>query len=59
VFTGYLQRTMSWWERLLAFAAGAAMIASIPISDEIGFDLGAIFLIQHIWRARRAEPAIA
>jgi TRAP transporter 4TM/12TM fusion protein len=59
VFTGYLQRTMSWWERLLAFAAGAAMIASIPISDEIGFALGAIFLIQHIWRARRAEPAIA
>jgi TRAP transporter 4TM/12TM fusion protein len=59
VFTGYLQRTMSWWERLLAFAAGAAMIASIPISDEIGFALGAIFLIQHFWRARRAEPAIA
>jgi TRAP transporter 4TM/12TM fusion protein len=59
VFTGYLQRSLSWWERILAFAAGAAMIASIPISDEIGFGLGAIFLIQHYWRARRAEPATA
>ncbi|MGA6097761.1 TRAP transporter permease [Stutzerimonas marianensis] len=59
VFTGYLQRSMSWWERILAFAAGAAMIASVPISDEIGFGLGAIFLIQHYWRARRAEPATA
>lgn len=59
VFTGYLQRSLSWWERIIAFAAGAAMIASIPISDEIGFGLGAIFLIQHYWRARRAEPATA
>jgi TRAP-type uncharacterized transport system fused permease subunit len=59
VFTGYLQRSLSWWERILAFAAGAAMIASIPISDEIGFGLGAIFLIQHYWRARRAGPALA
>ena len=59
VFTGYLQRSLSWWERILAFAAGAAMIASVPISDEIGFGLGAIFLIQHYWRARRAELATA
>jgi TRAP transporter 4TM/12TM fusion protein len=59
VFTGYLERPMSWWERLLAFAAGAAMILATPMSDEIGFALGALFLAQHFWRARRAALAAA
>src|SRR5690606_40855227 len=59
VFTGYLERPLGWWERLLAFAAGAAMILAMPISDEIGFALGALFLAQHFWRARRAAPAAA
>jgi hypothetical protein len=44
---------------VLAFAAAASMVLAMPISDEIGFALGALFLIQHIWRARRAEPATA
>ncbi len=59
VFTGYLQRSLSWWERILAFVAGASMILAAPATDEVGFALGAIFLAQHYWRARRAEPAIA
>jgi len=59
VFTGYLQRPMALWEKVLGFVAGAAMILATPMSDEIGFALGAIFLAQHIWRARRAEPAAA
>lgn len=59
VFTGHLERSLSWWERALAFAAGVAMIMSMPISDEIGFALGALFLVQHVWRARRAEPVAA
>ena len=59
VFTGYLQQPMTWWERILAFAAGVAMILAMPMTDEIGFALGAIFVAQHYWRARRAAPAIA
>ncbi len=59
VFTGYLQRRMALWEKLLAFAAGASMILATPMSDEIGFALGTIFLVQHIWRARRAERLAA
>jgi TRAP-type uncharacterized transport system fused permease subunit len=59
VFTGYLQRPMALWEKVLAFAAAASMVLAMPISDEIGFGLGALFLIQHFWRARRAEPAAA
>ena len=59
VFTGYLQRPMALWEKVLGFVAGAAMILATPMSDEIGFALGAIFLAQHIWRARRAERLAA
>ncbi|MFC3608149.1 TRAP transporter permease [Stutzerimonas tarimensis] len=59
VFTGYLARHLAWWERILAFVAGGTMILAMPITDEIGFALGALFLAQHFWRARRAAPAIA
>ena len=50
---------MALWEKVLAFVAAASMVLAMPISDEIGFGLGALFLIQHFWRARRAEPAAA
>ncbi len=59
VFTGYLQAKLTWWERILGLAAGASLILSTPISDEIGFALSAIFIAQHVWRARRAEAATA
>ncbi|MFA5677834.1 MAG: TRAP transporter permease [Pseudomonas sp.] len=54
VFTGYCMRSLSWWERLLGFAAGALMIMALPVTDELGFALGVLFLAQHWWRARRA-----
>ncbi|HCL74389.1 C4-dicarboxylate ABC transporter [Stutzerimonas xanthomarina] len=57
--TGHLTLRMPIWERLWAFAAGVALILALPISDEIGFVLGIALVAQHIWRARRAEPAVA
>ena len=59
VFTGHLQRGLSWWERGLGFAGGAALIVAAPATDEIGFALVALFLAQHVWRARRASLAAA
>jgi TRAP transporter 4TM/12TM fusion protein len=56
---GYLQRPLAWWERVLGFAAGATLIMAMPITDEIGFAIGALLLAQHIVRARRAGPALA
>lgn len=56
---GYLQRPLAWWERMLAFAAGATLIMALPITDEIGFGLGILVLAQHLIRARRAQPALA
>ena len=57
--TGFLNLRMALWERLLAFAAGASLVLALPISDELGFALGAMLVAQHVWRARRAELAVA
>ncbi|MGC8102146.1 TRAP transporter permease [Metapseudomonas otitidis] len=54
VFTGFLNARLAWWERGLGFAAGASLILATPISDEVGFVLSAVFVAQHLWRARRA-----
>lgn len=56
---GYLNRPLAWWERVLGFAAGVALIMAMPVTDEIGFGIGALLLAQHIVRARRAGPALA
>ena len=55
VFTGYCLRSLAWWEKLLGFAAGALMVLALPITDELGFALGLLFIAQHWWRARRAH----
>ncbi|TIH10473.1 TRAP transporter permease [Pseudomonas leptonychotis] len=59
IFTGFLQIKMPWWERALGFAAGASLILATPMSDEIGFALAAVFIAQHLWRARNAQVATA
>ncbi|MFO2465596.1 TRAP transporter permease [Pseudomonas sp. 15FMM2] len=57
--TGYLQQKMPAWERFLCFAAGALLVVALPITDEIGFMLGILLIVQHVWRARRAGLAQA
>ena len=50
---GYLSGRLDWWERCLAGAAGALLVLSMPLTDEIGFAIGALLIAQHVWRARR------
>lgn len=50
VFTGYLTKPMRWWERIWGFAGGASLILATPMSDEIGFALVGLFLLQHLGR---------
>lgn len=57
--TGYLQQKMPIWERVLSFAAGALLVIALPLTDEIGFVLGVLIILQHVWRSRRVRPAIA
>lgn len=51
-------RPLAWWERLVAFAAGASLVLALPISDELGFVLGALVIGWHLWR-QRAREAVA
>lgn len=51
---GHLTAPMPWWERLLALIAGICLILALPISDELGFTLGAAVLGWHSWRHRPA-----
>ncbi|KAB0488114.1 TRAP transporter, 4TM/12TM fusion protein [Pseudomonas reinekei] len=57
--TGYLQQKMPVWERLLCFAAGALLVVALPLTDEIGFVLGVLLILQHVWRSRRVGLARA
>ncbi|WP_109512258.1 TRAP transporter permease [Pseudomonas ovata] len=57
--TGYLQQKMPAWERLLSFAAGALLVVALPLTDEIGFALGIVVILQHVWRARQRGLARA
>nr|WP_286674961.1 TRAP transporter permease [Pseudomonas subflava] len=55
---GYLSGRLGWWERLLAFAAGASLILALPVTDELGFALAVLLVGQHLWRHRAAaSPA--
>ncbi len=45
-----------WWERLGAFAAGVLLVLALPVTDELGFLLGAAIVGLHWWRSRQAQP---
>ncbi|RWD28453.1 TRAP transporter permease [Mesorhizobium sp.] len=51
---GFLARRMAWWERLVAFAAGALLVVALPLTDEAGWALSLVWISWHCWRARQA-----
>ncbi|MCB1464013.1 MAG: TRAP transporter large permease subunit, partial [Nitratireductor sp.] len=55
---GYLSRPLSWPQRALAMAAAFTLVAALPLTDEIGFALVALFAAW-VFIARRASPAAA
>jgi TRAP-type uncharacterized transport system fused permease subunit len=52
---GYWLAPVNWFERIFAFVAAAFLIAAVPLTDEIGFALAALFAAWHVWRARSAR----
>ncbi len=50
---GFLFAPLAMWERVLAFAAGACTIIALPLTDEIGWALGIVVIVQHWFRSRR------
>ena len=53
---GWLGRPLALWERLLAMAAAFTLIAALPLTDEVGFALSALFVGQ-LWLRRRQAAA--
>ncbi len=51
---GHLFAPLNWLERLIAAAAAFFLVAALPLTDEIGFAIAALFLGWHGWRGRRA-----
>ena len=51
---GWLGRPLAIWERALAMAAAFTLIAALPLTDEVGFALSALFIGQLWLRHRRA-----
>lgn len=49
---GYLRGHLQIWERLWAFLAAAMMLATYPLSDEIGIAACIAFILWHWWRTR-------
>jgi len=50
--TGYFRIRLALWERALATAAAFNLVVALPVSDEIGFLLAALFIAEHYWRSR-------
>jgi TRAP-type uncharacterized transport system fused permease subunit len=57
---GYFLKPLSWWERIWAAVAAGFLVAAVPVTDEIGFVLSALFVGFHIWQTRRVtKPAVS
>ncbi len=54
--SGYFIAPMGWPERIAATAAAFLLIAAVPLTDEIGFVLGAAVIV---WNWRRSRALVA
>ena len=54
---GYLWAPLKWTERLFAIAAASMLVAALPVTDEIGFGMSAVFFAWHFWQKRRLAVA--
>jgi TRAP-type uncharacterized transport system fused permease subunit len=49
---GYLWQPLALGQRVLATVGAAMLVAALPLTDEIGFALCAIFIGWQLWRRR-------
>jgi TRAP transporter 4TM/12TM fusion protein len=54
---GFFRARLALWERVLAIVAAGALILALPLTDEIGFALAALFFVLHWMRTRAPAPA--
>ena len=56
---GFLRAPLNWAERIFAFAAASLLVAAVPLTDQAGFALSALFVSWHLWRTRAMRNAKA
>ena len=54
---GFLFAPLIMAERIFAAAAAFLLVAAIPLTDEIGFGMSAVFVVWHLLRSRRTASA--
>jgi TRAP-type uncharacterized transport system fused permease subunit len=54
---GFLIGPLAWWERIVAVVAASFLVVALPVTDEIGLGLVALFVAWHAWRVKRAAQA--
>ncbi len=52
---GYLWSPLNLTERVVAAVSAAALVAAMPITDELGFAGSAMFIVWHVIRSRRQQ----
>ena len=55
---GFLFAPLNMIERAFAATAAFLLVAAIPLTDEIGFGMSAVFVIWHLIRGRRANRRV-
>lgn len=50
---GFLLAPLSWWERLWAIVGASLLVVALPVTDELGLLMVALFLGRHIWQHRQ------
>jgi len=49
---GFLITPLNWTERIVAILAASLLVAALPLTDELGLGLIAMFVAWHVWRSR-------
>ena len=50
---GYLWSPLHMFERVIAASIAALLVAAIPLTDQAGFTLGALFIVWNWWKTRK------
>jgi TRAP transporter 4TM/12TM fusion protein len=56
---GYMWQPVNWFGRATAFVAAALLVAAVPLTDDIGFALAAVFVAWQFFANRRPRALAA
>lgn len=56
---GFLLAPLNWLERIGCGAAALLLVVAVPLTDEMGFGLGAVLAVLHALKARKLAAAAA